>query len=214
MALWLHRRFGIDRPLARALADRFELLICRQTVLDRLRRYNRSMLTPVFGARMATVLDGVLEDRSRAAAEGLADMRSKFGAYTVALERRLLMLFALRKGRLSLEAMREEAVISKQAFNQIAQVIQQAWHASLVRPPLRDVTEPATGPGVAPGPQPQGDVTRRDSGRVFGAGTRDGRHDADAEHDQAGNADIDRRQPGRRQAPGNAAHQDQQADDV
>ena len=214
VALFLHRRLGIDRPLARALADRFELLICRQTVLDRLRRYNRSMLTPVFGARMATVLDGVLEDRSRAAAEGLADMRGKFGAYTVALERRLLMLFALRKGRLSLEAMREEAVISKEAFNQIAQVIQQAWNASLVRPPLGDVTEAATGPGVAPGPQPQGGVTRGASGRVFGAGTRDGRHDADAEHDQAGNADIDRRQPGRRQAPGNAAHQDQQADDI
>ncbi|SPS00348.1 cation:proton antiporter [Cupriavidus taiwanensis] len=214
VALWLHRRLGIDRPLARALADRFELLICRQTVLDRLRRYNRSMLTPVFGARMATVLDGVLEDRSRAAAEGLADMRGKFGAYTEALERRLLMLFALRKGRLSLEAMREEAVISKEAFNQIAQVIQQAWNASLVRPPLRGVTEPAAGPGVAPGPLPQGGVTGEGSGWVFGAGTRDGRHDADAEHDQAGNADIDRRQPGRRQAPGNAAYQDQQADDI
>ncbi|MBB3012871.1 cation:proton antiporter [Cupriavidus alkaliphilus] len=212
VALFLHRRLGIDRPLARALADRFELLICRQTVLDRLRRYNRSMLTPVFGARMATVLDGVLEDRSRAAAEGLADMRGKFGAYTVALERRLLMLFALRKGRLSLEAMREEAVISKEAFNQIAQVIQQAWNASLVRPPLRGVTEPA-GPAWRRA-RPQGGATGGGSGRVFGAGTRDGRHDADAEHDQAGNADIDRRQPGRRQAPGNAAHQDQQADEI
>lgn len=40
-------------------------------------------------------------------------MRGKFGAYTVGLERRLLMLFALRKGRLSLEAMREEAVIPR-----------------------------------------------------------------------------------------------------
>ncbi|SPA42977.1 protein of unknown function [Cupriavidus taiwanensis] len=76
-------------------------------------------------------------------------MRGKFGAHTVALERRLLMLFALRKGRLSLEAMREEAVISKEAFNQIAQVIQHAWNASLVRPPLRDVTEAAAGPGMA-----------------------------------------------------------------
>ncbi|ULX51832.1 hypothetical protein A9P79_07875 [Cupriavidus taiwanensis] len=113
------------------------------------------------------------------------------------MKRRLLMLFALRKGRLSLEAMREETVISKEAFNQIAQVIQHAWNASLVRPPLRDVTEAAAGPGMAPGPQPQGGVPGVASGGIFGASTRDGRHDADAEHDQAGNADIDRRQSGR-----------------
>jgi len=136
VALFLHRRLAIDRPLARALADRFELLICRQTVLERLRRYNRSMLTPVFGARMATVLDGVLEERFKSADAGLAQMREQFGDYTVALERRLLMLFALRKGQLSLETMRAEAVISKEAFKQIAQVMQHAWKANLPRPSL------------------------------------------------------------------------------
>ncbi|TPQ33351.1 cation:proton antiporter [Cupriavidus pinatubonensis] len=137
IALFLHKWLGLDRPLARALADRFELLICRQTVLDRLRRYNRSLLTPVFGARMTTVLDGVLEERFHSAGEGLAQMREQFGDYTVALERRLLMLFALRKGQRSLATMREEAVISKEAFNQIDQIMQHAWQANLVRPPLR-----------------------------------------------------------------------------
>ncbi|RWA55063.1 hypothetical protein AU476_08215 [Cupriavidus sp. UYMSc13B] len=85
--------------------------------------------------------------------------------------------------------MREEAVISKEAFNQIAQVIQQAWQASLVRPPLRGVTENTRGPGTAPGPQP--------SRGVLGTGARDGHHDAEAEHDQAGNADIDGREASR-----------------
>ncbi|WP_193752566.1 hypothetical protein [Cupriavidus sp. IDO] len=33
--------------------------------------------------------------------------------------------------------MREETVISKAAFNQIAQVIQHAWQANLQRPALR-----------------------------------------------------------------------------
>jgi CPA1 family monovalent cation:H+ antiporter len=41
IAFFLHKWLALDRPLARALADRFELMICRQTVLDRLRRYNR-----------------------------------------------------------------------------------------------------------------------------------------------------------------------------
>ncbi|NUA30921.1 cation:proton antiporter [Cupriavidus basilensis] len=137
VALFLHRRLSIDRPLAHALADRFELLVCRQTVLERLRQYNRSLLTPVFGARMATLLDGVLEERVKSAGGGLDEMRAQFGGYTVALEKRLLMLFALRKGQRSLEAMREENVISSQAYNQIAQVIQRAWRANLARPPLR-----------------------------------------------------------------------------
>ncbi len=105
-------------------------------MLERLRGYNRSLLTPVFGARMTTVLDGVLEERFHSAGEGLAQMREQFGDYTVALERRLLMLFALRKGQRSLASMREEAVISKQAFNQIDQIMQHAWQANLERPPL------------------------------------------------------------------------------
>ncbi len=34
----------------------------------------------------------IVEDRFKAAEAGLAEMRAKFGDYTVALERRLLML--------------------------------------------------------------------------------------------------------------------------
>jgi len=162
IALFLHRRLSVDRPLARALADRFELLVCRQTVLERLRQYNRSLLTPVFGVRLATVLDGVLAERNKAVLAGLDEMRTQFGGYTLALEKRLLMLFALRKGERSLEAMREENVISKEAYNQIAQVIRRAWQANLARPPLRSAWDaaPAAAPAgtsapQAPSPRPQ-----------------------------------------------------------
>ncbi|KJK20696.1 sodium:proton exchanger [Burkholderiaceae bacterium 16] len=151
VALYLHRHLSIDRPLARALADRFELLVCRQTVLARLRRYNRSLLTPVFGARLTTVLDGVLEERVKSAGAGLDEMRAEFGGYTEALEKRLLMLFALRKGQRSLEAMREENVISREAYNQIAQVIQRAWQANLARPPLRSALSATAPPAAASG---------------------------------------------------------------
>jgi CPA1 family monovalent cation:H+ antiporter len=155
VALFLHRRLSIDWLLARALADRLELLLCRQTVLERLRKYNRSMLTPVFGARLATVLDGVLEDRYQAAGEALDEMRAQFGPYTVALEKRLLMLFALRSGQRSLQSMREENVISAEAYHQIAQVLQRAWRANLVRPPLSGAL--AAGPWAhAPAAQESG----------------------------------------------------------
>lgn len=156
-ALFLHRRLGIDRPLARALADRFELMIVRQTVLQQLREYNRRMLTPVFGPRMANLLDGVLEDRYRAAGGALQEMRAQFGSYTIALEKRLLMLFALRMGMEELRTMREENIISGQAFKQIEQVMRRAWEANLARPPLRgslSSTAPAA-PVTAPAPPTQ-----------------------------------------------------------
>nr|WP_255581823.1 sodium:proton antiporter [Cupriavidus sp. AU9028] len=162
-ALFLHRRLGIDRPLARALADRFELMIVRQTVLQRLREYNRTMLTPVFGPRMAALLDGVLEDRYRAAGAALQEMRAQFGSYTIALEKRLLMLFALGKGMGELRTMREENIISREAFNQIERVMRGAWRANLVRPPLRGslssmaaAAAPTAMPQDRPGEPPPG----------------------------------------------------------
>ncbi|UZN51111.1 sodium:proton antiporter [Cupriavidus cauae] len=180
IALFLHRRLSIDRPLARVLADRFELMIVRQTVLQRLRQYNPAMLSPVFGARMATVLDGVLEDRFHAAEQALQEMREEFGSYTVALEKRMLMLFALRKGQHELQAMREENVISREAYNQIARAIRQAWEANLARPPLRgsfgDGARTRPPPAKVPAPRAPGEVAPADfDGGDAGASSMDGR---------------------------------------
>jgi len=135
-AVWLHRVVHIDRPLANALADRFELLICRQTVLERLRAYNRASLQPVLGERMADLLDGVLIARIEAAEEGLAELREKFGDYSAALEKRLLVLFALYIGQSKIDTMLAETVISKEVYKQISAVIRRAWTAALPRPPL------------------------------------------------------------------------------
>ncbi len=136
LAWWVHRVLHIDRPLANALADRFELLVCRQTVLERLRAYNRASLQPVLGERMADLLDGVLIARIEAAEEGLAELRGNFGDYSAALEKRLLLLFALYIGQSKIDTMLAETVISKEVYKQISGVIHRAWTAALPRPPL------------------------------------------------------------------------------
>nr|WP_233176858.1 sodium:proton antiporter [Ralstonia sp. ASV6] len=135
-AFWIHRVAHIDRPLANALADRFELLVCRQTVLERLRAYNCLSLQPVLGERMADLLDGVLIARIEAAEEGLTELRDKFGDYSAVLEKRLLLLFALHIGQNKIDAMLAETVISKEVYKQISGVIRRAWSAALPRPPL------------------------------------------------------------------------------
>lgn len=145
VGLWLHRHLHWSRPLASALADRYELLICRRAVLERLRSYNFARLEPLLGERIAEILDGVLVSRIEYLDEALAADRLQFGPFTQAMERRLLMLFALRKGRKSLEAMVAEQVISKEVFNWIDQELSLAWRRALKRPVLRE-------PGKAPAP--------------------------------------------------------------
>jgi len=137
VAFWVHRVLHVNQPLAAALADRFELLICRQTVLERLRAYNRASLQPVLGERMADVLDGMLVARVEIAEEALAAMRTQFGDYTAALEKRLLLLFALTIGQNKIDTMLAETVISKEVYKQIRTVNRRAWQAALPRPPLQ-----------------------------------------------------------------------------
>jgi CPA1 family monovalent cation:H+ antiporter len=169
VGLFLHRHVSIDRPLARALADRFELLVCRQTVLMRLLDYNQSMLAPVFGARMAGVLDSVLKDRIAGAERGLNVMRAEFGSYTVALEARMLALFGLRRGQRSLQQMREENVISAEAHNQIVRVLRAAWTVNLRRPPLRKAFESGAA-GTEPRHQPASERADADASVVASTG--------------------------------------------
>ncbi|MGT2490769.1 hypothetical protein ACU4GD_10315 [Cupriavidus basilensis] len=149
VALYLHRHLSIDRPPARALADRFDVAgLPPDSALARLRRYNRSLLTPVFGARLTTVLDGVLEERVKLGGRRPGrDARGSSAATRRRWRKRLLMLFALRNGASARwSAMREENVISREAYNQIAQVIQRAWRG---QPGTPAAAQRAIGSGTA-----------------------------------------------------------------
>lgn len=142
LALLAQRYLRLEAPLASAVADRFELLVCRRAVLERLRRYNHERLQPLLGERMADVLDTILVSRSRSAEEAIETLRRDFGAYTRLLERRLLMLFALRRGRAEMEAMVNERVISKEVYSRVRQELDQAWRRGIERPPLKPQHQP------------------------------------------------------------------------
>lgn len=136
LAVFLHRWLKLDRPLERVLTDRFELLSCRRAVVERLRAYNHQRLTPLFGERLAGVLDSVLATRVEFADEGIRQMRARYGEFTAALERRLLLLFAVRQGRASMEAMVADRVISREVYNWVRQELDEAWRSGVERPSL------------------------------------------------------------------------------
>ena len=132
----LHAATGIARPLETAMTNRFELLICRRAVLERLRRYNASQLTPLLGERMVGILDGILAARIDAVEEALATLRSEHPDFTAVLERRMLRLFALRQGRAALETMERERVISGEVHARIRHELDEAWKRAIERPRL------------------------------------------------------------------------------
>jgi monovalent cation:H+ antiporter, CPA1 family len=139
LGLLLHRLFHWDGPLASALADRYELMICRRAVLERLREYNQSRVQPLLGARMSDVLDSILMARIRMIEKVIHGMRIEFGDFTTTLEQRILLLFALRQGRSAMESMVTEQVVSKEVYNWVRHELDQAWGRAVERPALRPV---------------------------------------------------------------------------
>ena len=63
-------------------------------------------------------------------------LRDAHPDFTQALERRLLLLFALRQGRTALEAMVSESMISKEVYTWVDQELGRAWQLGVARPSL------------------------------------------------------------------------------
>jgi monovalent cation:H+ antiporter, CPA1 family len=136
LARFLAGRLNIRWLLALVLADRFELMIGRRTVLVQLLNYNATSLRPFIGERMSVVLEGVLRTRLTAVDQALTKLRSIHADYTRALERRLLLLFALRRGSAIIESMTAESIISAEIAAKIGATLNATWRANVRRPSL------------------------------------------------------------------------------
>jgi CPA1 family monovalent cation:H+ antiporter len=136
-AQWLHRRLHLDWPLAMALTQRFELVLCRRAVLERLLDYNRSRLAPVLGERLTSALDAVVVRRIVLTERAIRVMHEDYGPFIEALQRRLLLLYALKQGRSRIEALATEQVISREVSNRVCGEIDRAWKRAIRRPTLR-----------------------------------------------------------------------------
>jgi CPA1 family monovalent cation:H+ antiporter len=133
LAQWLER-CGWRKPLDAAIADRFELLICRRVVIVHLRTYAADNLAELFGARLVALLQAVLDERIASVDKALAGVRLAANCSTHALEQRLLLLYALRSGRDMLAAMFEQRSISREVFDSLNRELEEAWRRTAPRP--------------------------------------------------------------------------------
>lgn len=136
IAHFLARPLKLRGLLARPLADRFELMICRRAVLERLILYNNKTLRRFVGNRMTEVLEGILRGRLEAVDTVLSDLRSQYPDHTRLLERRLLVLFALGRGVKVIETMKEESVVSAEVALRLQASLKATWDANIGRPPV------------------------------------------------------------------------------
>ena len=133
VARLLYRWLRVQQPYVDALADRFELLMCRRVVLHQLIVFNDESLTPLLGERLAALLKTILKSRIEKAEHGLEDVRQCFGQAADVLERRMLLLYALREGRERVQAMYEDRSISKEIYDSIRRELDTAWKLAVPR---------------------------------------------------------------------------------
>lgn len=126
---WLHVR----QPYADALADRFELLMCRRVVLHQLYAFNDESLKPLLGERLSALHATILKGRIELVERALDDVRRCFGPAADVLEQRMLLLYALREGRERIVAMYEERSISKEIYDSISRELGNAWKLAVRR---------------------------------------------------------------------------------
>lgn len=136
LCTFLHQHMRIRWPLTRLLSNRFELLICHRAVLEELRHYTTQRLTPLFGQRMAELLDEVLNIRISAVDQAIRETEAKFGRHAYQLEQRMLRLYALRRSAESMEEMVKDRLISQQVFDDIQRGLHRIWHKATDRPSL------------------------------------------------------------------------------
>ena len=135
-ALWLHRRLGWSRPLASELADWFEMLLIQRLVLREARQFNDRSIRPVLGADASEKIAGQLAERMEAVQRALAALELQYPVYAAALGVQHLGRAALRFEDRQYQMKREEALISREVFENLQADLRTRRDAIRQRPAL------------------------------------------------------------------------------
>ena len=132
----LHRFAGLERPLVRRLADRFELLLVSRIVLEELARVVRLRMPAVLGARVADILGEIVGHRLQATTAALDALRLQYPAYAEALQHRFLRQSALRLEGAQYQALFQEGLIGRELYNNLQREVSSGRADAAARPLL------------------------------------------------------------------------------
>ncbi len=119
LALMLHRRLGIAGPLARELADRFEVQLAARIVLKDLSGFNREHISRLFGSGPSGVMDQQLELRLTEIDRAIAALRLQYPSYVQQLRTQYLARTAARFEEENYRRLRAELIINQDLFEDL-----------------------------------------------------------------------------------------------
>jgi monovalent cation:H+ antiporter, CPA1 family len=121
--LWLYRKLGWSRPLARALALRYEVILVRRAVLIGLRRDVSGELEGFMGEEAAQRVDTLLSARLDAHQKAVDGLRHQYPAYARELETRFLRRAGLRLEAEVYRELQEDGLLSGAAGQALARQV-------------------------------------------------------------------------------------------
>ncbi|QJE73687.1 cyclic nucleotide-binding domain-containing protein [Aerophototrophica crusticola] len=136
--LWLHRRLGLERPLANGLSERFAELAVQRFALQQLLHFTSQRLSPLLGRDTATTLHELLAARLAAVEEAMAALRLQYPAYLRELEARYLVRAGLRFEERTLQELFEETLISREILRDLSRELNQR-RRNAEQPPRLDL---------------------------------------------------------------------------
>ena len=123
MAVFLHNRLGLSRPLARMTADRFELLLSQRLILRDLGEFIQGRILRIHGRRVADLLQDLLSRRNDGVETALEGLRLQYPGYAEELEQRFIRRTALRIEEREYTSMRDDGLIGAEVFTALMQDI-------------------------------------------------------------------------------------------
>jgi Na+:H+ antiporter len=119
VASWLHRRFGLAAPLAKCLADRFEVLLSARSVLRELVAFNEEHIRALFGESASRELAELVERRLADVERAATALRLQYPTYAHQLQVQFLVRTAAQIEADRYTELREESILNRDVFDDL-----------------------------------------------------------------------------------------------
>jgi CPA1 family monovalent cation:H+ antiporter len=136
LLLALQHRFGIARPLARVLGDRFEVQLAARFVLQNVIGFNRDQVEKVFGVDVRAAMASQLDRRFAAIDRAIAALKLQYPTYARQLELQFLARTAARLEEERYGRLRAESIINQDMYEDLQRKLRPRRRAVEVRPTL------------------------------------------------------------------------------
>ena len=136
VALWLHRRFGLERQLTDRLADRFEILMVSLSVLGELAVFNANSIADLLEHDAEERLAALIASRQVGVEGALRALSLQYPGYSESVQQRQLERAAIRFEAAEYVRRLHEGIISREVYNDLRDKLAERRGAVSQRPPL------------------------------------------------------------------------------